>query len=292
MAVFLSNMAERTFKTVVERIKKTPLWVRVLVVLGVALILGRSLGAGPFRSKPQEVQVPQEEVEFQEVISASGVLQAEERAILHFQTAGKLVWLGVEEGDTVGAWQALARLDTTKINADFQRARSDLREAEATLERVYDEVKGHEADETFEQKEKRTKAEVAKDKAWEAVIKTEKDLKEATLVSPIAGVVIDTSNLVAGQNILVTDTIEIINPDSFQFSAQLDEIDYGRIKVGQAALVRLDAFPDEEFLGKVVLVGGATVTTKTGITAIPVKIKMAADTRFIHGLNGDVEFLE
>lgn len=285
-------MNATTFKKVFGRIEKAPLWTRVLVVLGLALILGRTLGVGPWTKRPQEVQAPQEEVEFQEVISASGVLEVEERAVLHFQSAGKLVWLGVEEGDIVRRGQAIANLDTVKLNSDLQRARSDLREAEATLERVYDEVKGHATDETFEQKEKRTKAEVAKDKIWEAVVKAEKDLREATLVSPIAGVVVSTGGLIAGQNVLATDTIEIVNPASFIFTAQLDEIDYQKVSLGQKARARLDAFPEEEFSGEVVLVGSATVTTKTGITAIPVKIKITKDTRFIHGLNGDVEFLE
>lgn len=285
-------MNAKAFKKVFGRIEKAPLWTRVLVVLGLALILGRTLGVGPWTKKPQEVQAPQQEVEFQEIASASGILEAEERAVLHFPTSGKLAWLGVEEGDTVRRWQAIAKLDTVKLNSDLQRARSDLREVEATLERVYDEVKGHEADETFEQKEKRTKAEVAKDKIWEAVVKAEKDLREAALISPIAGVVVSTGNLVAGQNVLTTNTIEIVNPASFVFTAQLDEIDYQKISLGQRATVRLDAFPEEEFSGEVILVGSATVTTKAGITAIPVKIKMPADERFIHGLNGDVEFLE
>lgn len=268
------------------------MWIRILALAVVALVLGRILEVGPFRQKPEETQAPQEETQFQEIVSASGVLETEERAILHFQTAGKLAWLGVEEGDTVVRGQAIAKLDTIKLNADLQRARSDLREAEATLERVYDEVKGHEKDETFAQKETRTIAEVAKDKAWEAVIKAEKDLREATLISPISGVVVSTGELVAGQNVLTTDTIEIINTDSFVFIAQLDEIDYERVKLGQKVKIRLDAFPEEEFQAEVILVGGATTTTKTGITAIPVKITIPVDPRFIDGLNGDVEFLE
>lgn len=283
-------MVDKKIFKEITKLARVPLWLRFVVLVIIVLVLGRALGAGPFTKKIPETQAPV--AEGPEVVSASGMLEAEERVLLHFQTSGKLIWLGVKEGETVGRWQAVAKLDTTRLNADYQRARSDLRSAEATLERIYDEVKGHEADETFAQKEARTIAEVAKDKAYEAVIKAQKDLQEATLISPIAGVVVETSSLVAGQNVLTSDVIEIVNPNSFVFTAQLDEIDYERIRVGQKARVSLDAFPDEEFPGEVTLIGRATIITKTGITAIPVKIKIPTDPRFIDGLAGDIEFLD
>jgi len=43
-----------------------------------------------------------------ESVSASGKVEAEEEAVLTFQTSGRLAWVGVKEGDRVEQWQAIA----------------------------------------------------------------------------------------------------------------------------------------------------------------------------------------
>lgn len=134
-----------------------------------------------FSQKKQLETVSVQRKDISVSFSASGKVKAEKTVKLHFLSSGKLAWIGISEGDLVKKWQALARLDTTKASSNYRRALSDLRAAEATLERVYDELKGNDT-ETFTQKEKRTIAEVAKDKAYEAVIQAKKTLADATLL--------------------------------------------------------------------------------------------------------------
>lgn len=284
-----SKFSERV-KRPIKSFRAKPTWFQLLVVGIGVVFLGRLLGVGPFETRqPEPEPIRVEEVE--EAISASGELQAGQRVLLHFQTTGRLAWLGVSEGDRVSKGQVIASLDTTKVKASLEQAEADLRSAQATLDRVLDEVKGHEEDENFEQREERTIAEVARDKAYWAKVKAEKDLADATLISPFVGIVTDISSLVVGQNVSLTDSIEIVGTGEFFFRALLDEIDYQGVRIGQKAEVFLDAFPDEVFTGEVVFISRSTTTTRSGITAIPVKIKIPADERFIHGLNGDVEFL-
>ena len=182
-----------------------------------------------------------------------------------------------------------------KLNADLQRARSDLRSAEATLERVLDEVKDHDADETFEQKEARTTAEVAKDKAFEAVIKAEKNLSEASLVSPFSGIVTDIPDgVVPGVNVSpATNVFTIVNPYSVYFEVEVNELDIPRISIGQTVQIEIDAYPDEEIEGKVLNIGFASSTTSTGGTAYRVKVGLPKndDLKLRLGMGGDADFV-
>ena len=57
-----------------------------------------------------------------ESISASGEVDASEKADLTFQGSGKLAWVGVKEGDVVKKYQAIAKLDTFLLNASYQQA--------------------------------------------------------------------------------------------------------------------------------------------------------------------------
>ena len=50
-----------------------------------------------------------------EAISASGEVDASQKADLTFQGSGKLAWVGVKEGDTVKKYQAIASLDKREL---------------------------------------------------------------------------------------------------------------------------------------------------------------------------------
>src|SRR3989338_7359451 len=92
----------------------------------------------------------------EEVYILTGAVNAGEYAKLAFPTSGKIAWINVAEGEEVKKGQQLAQLDTTTLNSTFEAAKSALRVAEADLQRVHDEVKNHESDETYAQKDTRT----------------------------------------------------------------------------------------------------------------------------------------
>jgi RND family efflux transporter MFP subunit len=63
----------------------------------------------------------------------TGTLVAARRSVLSFERAGKLLELGVDEGDRVEAGQPLARLDVRRLAARRAQAEAELAEATATL---------------------------------------------------------------------------------------------------------------------------------------------------------------
>jgi len=265
----------------------------LIIILVAAVIFGKkSLGQKSANTNQTKTEtVARKDLQF--TVSASGAVEGEKEASLHFQSPGKVAWVGVTEGKEIKKGQALAQLDTTQLSANLQIARSNLRAAEATLDRVYDNVKGHENDESFNQKEARTAAETAKDKAYDAVLSAQDALKNSTLIAPFNGVVISISdNITPGANAALTDAIVIADVSKFKFVAQVDEVDYGQIALDQKVKISLDAFPDETFEGTVTNIGKAGIKTASGGVTIPVEIRFDSKGKNIAiGLSGDADFI-
>jgi macrolide-specific efflux system membrane fusion protein len=224
----------------------------------------------------------------------SGEIEAVEHAKLTFGSSGELVWIGVKTGDQVVKGQALAKIDTVSLNASYQRARADLRAAEASVDKIHDDVKDHSKDETFTQKDTRTTAEVTKDKAYEAVIIAEKALKDSTLKAPFAGTVTYVANPFPGINTLATQTqVELLNVDTVYFKVLADQTEVVNLKVGQKTKITLDSLDGEEISG--------TITETSFVpdpeeTSVVYEVKVAFDNFkdiedfYRLGMSGDAAF--
>lgn len=81
----------------------------------------------------------------------------------------------------------------------------------------------------------------------------ERNLEQAVLVAPTSGVVLDI-DLEPGERVLSDDkdaAIVVADTSAYLLKTDVDEIDVGRIQVGQPTTVLLDAFRDQEFEGVV-----------------------------------------
>lgn len=226
-------------------------------------------------------------------ISASGSLSGKKAISLHFNMAGKLNYLPLSSGATVAKGQVIASLDTTQLNAAYQQALNNRRSTQATVDSIHDQLKDHSGDETFAQKATRTAAEAANDSAYDAVVSTQRALKDAVLVSPISGIVVARNNLSVGQNITPSDVIaQVVDFSEKDFEATIDEADIGQIHIGQDAEVTLNAYGDSVFKGKVVEIEPATQTDTTGAITVTVKIQLTDEgIQNIFGLNGNANVI-
>lgn len=226
-------------------------------------------------------------------ISSSGKTKAKRSAVLKFQTGGKLTWVGVSQGDHVYAYQAVAKLDPRQVEKtlkesliDYSKERNDFEE---TWRVTY---KGtHNPDEALTDTIKR----ILQKNQWDldrAVLDVELKalaVEYATLTSPIDGIVTKVFTPVAGVNILsTTEIVEIADPDSLVFEANIDEVDVGNLTLGQMASVALDAFPDATFSGKIASIAYASQISSGGATVFPVEISFDKPQTLRMGLNGDV----
>jgi len=231
-----------------------------------------------------------EKKQFLQVFSASGNIEPSQKVSLHFPSSGKIVWVGVERGGQVFKGQALASLDVTELQASFRQVEQDFIAAKAEVEKVYDET-GRKADESLAEKVKRTSSEAKQNKAFDSMKKIEKQIQDSTLVSPVSGVV-TAIGLSLGENINTSETIEIVDPSSLYFKAEVDETDYSRVFIDQKVRIMLDAFRGKIFNGKVSFIGGAIEVSSSGFSFVPVEVEIDSDKKLIDGLTGEVEFVE
>jgi RND family efflux transporter MFP subunit len=226
----------------------------------------------------------------------SGKINADEYVSLSYPVSGKVAWVGVREGDKVKKGQALGKLDTVSLNAAYQQALANLRAAEATVENVHDQVKDNDNDETFAQKDTRTTAEVAKDKAYEAVKIAQDNLRNATIYSPFDGIVTSVSAPFAGINVVAGEKhFEVINPKTIYFEVIADQTEVVRLKEGQKAYIILDAYPQEEMTGTISFISFTPLPGEVG-TSYKIKINFTSGidldlNKFRVGMGGDVKFI-
>lgn len=231
----------------------------------------------------------------EETLILTGTIVADEYAQLKFPTSGDISWINVKEGDTVKKGQAVAKLDTTVLNTYFQQAKATLRAAEATVENVHDQVKDNDDDETFAQKDTRTTAEATKDRAYEAYVAAEYNLRNATLTAPFDGVVTSVAHPYSGVFVLATETqVEVINPETMYFDVSADQTEVQQLYVGQDVEIILDSLSDEALKGRI---GFISYTPRVGDVGSIYKVRVEFDSenmdigKYRIGLSGDAKFV-
>jgi len=272
-----------------------------LILLGVVIVLGYYFFFQG-KTKGESIKLGEAKLEtLSETVSATGTVDAAIMTKLRFQTSGRLAWVGVKEGDMVKKWQALASLDKQELKKklekdllDYKRERWDFDQERENY--GVEEVQDHNYPNVLTDELRRILQKTQFD-LDNVILDVEiKDLavKFATIVSPIDGLVVDIEEPYAGVNITPAGAeITVIDPDSTEFVAEVDEVDVSFVTVGQEAIIRLDAYPEEEIKTTVKSVDFVSTTTKGGGTAYLVKTSLPENIgkKYRVGMNGDIEFL-
>ncbi len=260
---------------------------RIIIGIILLLILGTIFFFIRRSSKPPVYQFAAVKIQnLTANVSGSGSLTGKETADLRFKSSGKLGYLNVKAGDVVTKGEVIAGLDTQDLNITLQQAQNSLRDKQAIVDQVLDNVKDHSSDETFTQKQERTTAQVARDNAFDNVKAAQRAFQDAVIVSPIDGLVTQ-AKPVAGQVVTSDIIAEIVDTSEIYFDTDVDEADIGKVKVGQQAEVTLDSYPNQVFKGLVSKVLPTTKTTSSGATVVTVRIILTQhDLTFVNGLSG------
>jgi RND family efflux transporter MFP subunit len=263
----------------------------IIIALVILVLLGGVIAIRNSKAQSSNGQIKTSAVKqamLTKSVQSSGKTKANKSAELKFQTSGKLVYLPFKEGDRVLQGQVVAQLDTAKLKANLRQEEQDFTAAKAASEKLYND-QGASTVESFDEKVKRTAVDATQNKAYDAVVKARQDITDATLVTPIAGIITHIDSPVVGVNITpATSTIEIVDPDSLIFEANIDEVDVGELSLGQTASIALDAFPDATFSGKISYISYSSVLSGGGATVFPVQISFDEPQKLRIGLNGDV----
>lgn len=269
---------------------------KIIIIIIVAIVL---IGAAFYVQKRNKSRIDStiqtsrvERKNFVKNVTSSGKTAANKSVDLKFQASGKLAWVGVQEGDNVLAYQAIARMDVRDVQKNLEKALRDYSSERNDFEELWRITYGGKKP---EQALTDTVKRILEKNQWDldkAVLDVELKhlaVEYATLITPIAGIVTHIDTPVAGVNITpATAIFTVADPQSLVFEAKVDEIDVGSLLVGQTATISLDAFPETSFSGKISYISYTSETSSGGSTVFPVKITFD-DPNFLRiGLNGDI----
>ena len=169
--------------------------------------------------------------------------------------SGDVVSLSVREGDRISDGQLLCTLESS---TSVDSARLSLEDAQLSLQSAID------------------------------------SLDDYTITSPISGTVIE-KNYKAGDtldtNNASAEYLAVIYDMSYlQFEMQVDEVNIGRIQVGQTVTITAEALPGQTFTGTVSKVN-INGTTSGGVTSYPVTVVIDDPGDLLPGMNVTADIL-
>jgi RND family efflux transporter MFP subunit len=219
------------------------------------------------------------------VIRVSGQLTTDDETILGFKTGGIIKAVFVKEGDRVKKGQLLAELDLTEINALVSQARHGYEKANRDLNRARNLFKDSVA--TLEQLQN---AETGLAMAKEQLEAATFNLSFSEIHAPANGYVLRKfAN--AGQVVGIGDPILLTNgagAGNWILKAGVSDRQWAALRKNEEAIVKIDAFPGQEFRG-VVLRKSESADSRTGTFTLEVAI--ASREKFASGMFGTAEII-
>jgi HlyD family secretion protein len=270
---------------------------KAIIVVGILAVIGASAyGYYRYTKKDPPPTVATSRItrgDIAETVGATGTLQAVTTVQVGTQVSGTILELNADFNSLVRKGQVLTRLDPSLFQTQIEQARANLIRAEADLERlrVATDDARTKLRRARELSEKKLIAQVEVEAAEVAVRSAEAQLRSqeaavtqsqasleqnqvnlahTVIQAPIDGLVIS-RNVDVGQTVAASmsaPTLFLLAADltKMQVIASLDESDVGRIRPGQQVRFRVDAFPNEEFLGSVTQVRLQPTTVQNVVT--------------------------
>lgn len=193
-------------------------------------------------------------------LTVSGPLEPKERVTLRAQVAGTVTDLRVDRGTPVTRGQRLARIQAAGVQSQAAGARAQVAAAQANVAVAEQRLTaarrlitaGAISDVDLRSAVAQHEAAVAQLAAARAQAASSSEAAGFTIIAaPINGVV-SARQVETGEAVRVGDELlTVVNSRTLELAGQVGVADAGRVRVGQAVTFTLDAFPNEEFRGRV-----------------------------------------
>lgn len=263
----------------------------------VALLVAVGVARANQRGRGLEVRV--EQVGRQDLVSivtASGYIQPKQQIDISADISGRVTDLYVEEGQWIERGNVLLRIDPTSFEANVRRAEASVAQARAQAAQSQANVLRAESElnraeqlapqnliSSAELEQARTQVMVTRaqmEAAEHGVSQAEASLSEAreqlrktTIAAPMSGHV-TRLNIEVGETAVVGTMnnagsllLTIADLSEMEARVRVGETDVPSISVGDSALVRIDAYPDKTFSGRVTRIAHSAVSAPTNATS-------------------------
>lgn len=252
---------------------------RKLFLVIIALLTFQACGGGDEVSENTEGDTPMIPVEISNVsrgnISAyysnTATLEAEQEATVVSKVRGIIEEIYVEEGDKVQAGQVIAQIEDDQYQIEADRAK-------ATLDRLYNDYQRNK--ELFDRELIAAEAFQNSQYEYESQKATYDlaalNLEYTSVRSPISGVI--SRRFVKEGNMIGTDQqmYRVTDFSPLQAILHIPEHEMSKIRKNQRAELRVDALPDETFIGHVERIS-PVVDSETGTFKVTVYVDETRD---------------
>jgi HlyD family secretion protein len=265
-------------------LKKVLIGVLVAVVLGGIVFASIKAGKGDKGVKVYTADV--EKRDLTQVVKASGEIEPRVKVNISAHVIGKIEELYVEEGDRIERGKPFLRLEQQAFlaqrdqwAAQLRSAQTAVRQSEVSLADSRNRLgrakrlneQGVFSSQQLEDAQlATTSAELGLRESQEAVqqmranlVKAQDDLSKTTIFAPLSGRVIEL-NAEEGE-VVVSGTMNnpgsvigiIADMSELLANVDVDETEIVQVRMGQEAVLKVDALPNKEYLGRVVEVGSS-----------------------------------
>jgi len=268
---------------------------RIIIIFTVIMVLALIVFFNLRSRREKAIKVTIEEVkkvDLTSITSASGEVKPKKSVNISAQVPGRIVKIGVEEGQIVKEGDFLLKLDATQYEANAERDRAlilsfraQLIEAEARLQkdknlyerqkRLYDEQlisreQLEAAKAQYDISRAQHRAILYQINQAKASLESSLDnLNKTTYNSPIDGI-ITSLRIEEGEIALIgtmnnpgTVLMTIADLSVMEIEVEVDETDVVGVQLGQSAEVRVDALPEQTIEGKVTEIGSSAIQKLT-----------------------------
>jgi HlyD family secretion protein len=267
-------------------------WAAIILAALVVGYLGLQFATGG-QASAEYVTEPVETGDLTVIVTATGSVQPTNVVEVSSELSGLIREVLVDFNDQVSKGQPLAKLDTDKLSATVENSRAKLNAARAKAQETLATIEERRDD--YQRKQSMSAKQlisvqdlVASKSAYDRAVASrasalaevevaradlrlnETNLSKACICAPISGVVL-ARNVEPGQTVAATLQAPVLftiaeDLKRMELQVALDEADVGKVRIGQKASFRVDAYPDRKFPAEVQMIHFASETIQGVVT--------------------------
>ncbi len=303
-----------------KKSSKKVFWILGLLIIVLFVVIVLVFGSGKKMIEVTTTKVEKRTIT--QTVSAIGKIEPETEVKISSQTSGEVIYLGVKEGDTVKAGQLLVRINPDIIETQLEQykasteaSKMEIEAQKAEKERLLSEFnrakelyqKQFLSQQEFDRTKTQYESAIANYKAslsrFEQTKAMEKQMQRSfyrtTINAPSSGIVtalnVEKGEKVVGTEMMQgTEMMKISDLSVMNAVVDVDENDIVNVKLGDTALIEVDALPGKALKGIVIEMGHSAKVSQLGtqdqVTNFSVKIRIVDnEARLRPGMSCNVE---